>query len=247
MISEKYLYIAILRITNWMLVRKGDDKQWENIIEALANESRRRILQLLTKKPCYVSEISYALKMAPKVVLEHLDRLEKTGLIKSFEDGRRRYYYIDRSLNISISISPHRFDVDVIEEKIRDLEKEFTRIKSLLERSADKSLMDAFERLRKMEKMFCMVQKSIAEGIDELIDRFILRLDRLDISNIDRVVLYAMIKGVERPDMISQMFGLPYDEVLSSLMNLEKRGFVERVGSGNGMVFRIRKGGGVYE
>ncbi len=230
-----------------MLVRKGDDRCWEDIIEALANESRRRIIQLLTKKPCYVSEISYALKMAPKVVLEHLDRLEKAGLIRSFEEGRRRYYYIDRSLNISISISPHRFDVDVVEERVRDLEKEFMRIKSLLESSAEKSIVDAFERLRKMERMFVMLQKSVSEGIDELIDRFISRLDRLDVSNVDRIVLYALIKGVENPEVISRMFGLSYEDVLSSLSNLERRGFVERVEDGSLIRFRIKKGGGVYE
>ena len=230
-----------------MLVRKSDDKHWEEIIEALANESRRRILQLLTKKPCYVSEISYALKMAPKVVLEHLDRLEKTGLIKSFEDGRRRYYYIDKSLNISISISPHRFDVDVVDENVSDIEREFDRIKSLLEESAQRSLVDAFERLRKIEKIFCLIQKSISEGMDEVMNRLISRLDSLDVSNVDRIVLYALIKGVERPDKISQMFGLPYDDVLSSLSNLERRGFVERVVEGDRLMFRIKKGGGVYD
>ncbi len=229
-----------------MLVRRSDDKCWEDVIEALANESRRRILQLLTKKPCYVSEISYALKMAPKVVLEHLDRLERVGLIRSFEDGRRRYYYIDRSLNISISISPHRFDVDVIEEKVRDLEKEFERMKSFLENTAEKSLIDVFERLRRMEKMFNLIQKSISEGIDELIDRFISKLDRLDINNVDRIVLYALVKGMESPERISQMFGVPYDDVLSSLSDLEKRGFVERINEGNMIKFRIKKGGDVY-
>ncbi len=229
-----------------MLVRKSDDNWWEDVIEALANESRRRILQLLTKKPCYISEISYALKMAPKVVLEHLDRLEKVGLIRSFEEGRRRYYYIDRSLNISISISPHRFDVDVIEEKVRDLKEEFERMRSLFEGTAEKNLIDTFERLRRMERMFGLIQKSISEGIDELIDRFILKLDRLDIGNVDRIVLYALVKGVERPERISQMFGLTYDEVLSSLSDLEKKGFVERIEEGNMIKFRIRKGGDVY-
>ncbi len=229
-----------------MLVRKSDDNWWEDVIEALANESRRRILQLLTKKPCYISEISYALKMAPKVVLEHLDRLEKVGLIRSFEEGRRRYYYIDRSLNISISISPHRFDVDVIEEKVRDLKEEFERMRSLFEGTAEKNLIDTFERLRRMERMFGLIQKSISEGIDELINRFILKLDRLDIGNVDRIVLYALVKGVERPERISQMFGLTYDEVLSSLSDLEKKGFVERIEEGNMIKFRIRKGGDVY-
>jgi len=92
-----------------------------------------------------------------------------------------------------------------------------------------------------------MIQKSISEGIDELIERFISRLDRLDVSNVDRIVLYALIKGVESPERISQMFGLPYEDVLSSLSNLEKRGFVERVEDGSLIRFRIKKGGGVYE
>lgn len=119
-------------------------------------------------------------------------------------------------------------------------------MKSFLENTAEKSLIDVFERLRRMEKMFNLIQKSISEGIDELIDRFISKLDRLDINNVDRIVLYALVKGMESPERISQMFGVPYDDVLSSLSDLEKRGFVERINEGNMIKFRIKKGGDVY-
>jgi len=59
----------------------------ETIMDILGNESRRKILELLSRKPCYVSEISYYLGMAPKAVLEHLDKLVKAGVVASFEEG----------------------------------------------------------------------------------------------------------------------------------------------------------------
>ena len=79
------------------------------VLDILGNESRRRILSLLAQKPCYVSEIAYCLKMAPKVVIEHLEKLEKAGIVKSFEEGKRRYYYIDKCFRLEVTLSPYRF------------------------------------------------------------------------------------------------------------------------------------------
>ncbi|NOY11668.1 MAG: metalloregulator ArsR/SmtB family transcription factor [Archaeoglobi archaeon] len=230
-----------------MLVNNSKDKGWEEIIELLANESRRRILQLLTKKPCYVSEISYALRMAPKVVLEHLEKLEKAGIIRSYEEGRRRYYYIDRTFNISITISPHRFAIEVIGEQDGDLQKTFSEVAALMNRRAGRELSEVFERLRDMERAFRMLQKDISDRIDELIDRMIVELDRMRLDEISKVVLYALIKGLDTPEKISQTFGIPYEEVNLALTRLEKSGLVSKVEDGGVVRLKLRWRGDANE
>ncbi|MFB6126574.1 MAG: ArsR/SmtB family transcription factor [Halolamina sp.] len=80
------------------------------LLDLLGNENRRRILRLLSHKPCYVTEISEYLGVSPKAVIDHLRRLEEAGLIESRTDDRRRkYFHISRSLRLEVSVSPYGF------------------------------------------------------------------------------------------------------------------------------------------
>ena len=53
------------------------------LLDLLGNENRRRILRLLARKPCYVTEISEYLGVSPKAVIDHLRKLEEAGLVES--------------------------------------------------------------------------------------------------------------------------------------------------------------------
>ncbi|ERG94989.1 ArsR family transcriptional regulator [Haloquadratum walsbyi] len=80
------------------------------LLDLLGNENRRRILRLLSHKPCYVTEISEYLGVSPKAVIDHLQRLEDAGLVESRTDDRRRkYFHIARNLRLEVSVSPHGF------------------------------------------------------------------------------------------------------------------------------------------
>jgi len=80
------------------------------LLDLLGNENRRRILRLLSQKPCYVTEISEYLGVSPKAVIDHLRKLEEAGLIESHtDDQRRKYFHITRSLRLEVDVSPHSF------------------------------------------------------------------------------------------------------------------------------------------
>lgn len=80
------------------------------LLDLLGNENRRRILRLLSQKPCYVTEISEYLGVSPKAVIDHLRKLEEAGLIESrTDDQRRKYFHITRSLRLEVDVSPHSF------------------------------------------------------------------------------------------------------------------------------------------
>ena len=80
------------------------------LLDLLGNENRRRILRLLSHKPCYVTEISEYLGVSPKAVIDHLRKLEKAGLIESrTDDQRRKYFHISRNLRLEVNVSPHGF------------------------------------------------------------------------------------------------------------------------------------------
>lgn len=80
------------------------------LLDLLGNENRRRILRLLARKPCYVTEISDYLGVSPKAVIEHLRKLEEAGLIESrVDDQRRKYFHIARNVRLEVNVSPYGF------------------------------------------------------------------------------------------------------------------------------------------
>ncbi|QCS43437.1 metalloregulator ArsR/SmtB family transcription factor [Natrinema versiforme] len=80
------------------------------LLDLLGNENRRRILRLLARKPCYVTEISEYLGVSPKAVIEHLRKLEEAGLIESrVDDQRRKYFHIARNVRLEVNVSPYGF------------------------------------------------------------------------------------------------------------------------------------------
>src|SRR6056297_1299309 len=80
------------------------------LLDILGNANRRRILRLLARKPCFVTEISDYLGVSPKAVIDHLRQLEEAGLVKSRTDERRRkYFYIARGFRLEVSASPYDF------------------------------------------------------------------------------------------------------------------------------------------
>src|SRR6056297_3631784 len=80
------------------------------LLDILGNENRRRILRLLSQKPCYVTEISEYLGVSTKAVIDHLRKLEESGLVESrTDDQRRKYFHISRNLRLEVNVSPYGF------------------------------------------------------------------------------------------------------------------------------------------
>lgn len=86
------------------------------VLRVVGNETRRRILSLLSEEPHYILQLSRKLNVTQPAVLKHLDILTKTGLIESFERRSRRgaarkYYKICDNINLEIVIGPEDFRV----------------------------------------------------------------------------------------------------------------------------------------
>ncbi|MDZ7747213.1 MAG: ArsR family transcriptional regulator [Halobacteriales archaeon] len=80
------------------------------LLDLLGNENRRRILRLLARRPCYVTEISEYLAVSPKAVIDHLRKLEDAGLVESrVDEQRRKYFSIARNLRLEVNVSPYEF------------------------------------------------------------------------------------------------------------------------------------------
>ena len=63
------------------------------LLDILGNRNRRRIIELLRYKPCFVTEISDRLLLNPKAIIEHLALMQKEDVVSFYQDEKRRKYY----------------------------------------------------------------------------------------------------------------------------------------------------------
>jgi DNA-binding transcriptional ArsR family regulator len=62
------------------------------VFQALADPTRRAVLERLSGGPSPTSELAQPFEMALPSFTQHLDVLEKCGLVRSFKEGRVRTY-----------------------------------------------------------------------------------------------------------------------------------------------------------
>ncbi|MGE0425598.1 MAG: ArsR/SmtB family transcription factor [Reyranellaceae bacterium] len=64
----------------------------DDVFRALADPTRRRVVEALSERPASVSELAAPFKMALPSFVEHLKVLEGCGLVTSTKTGRVRTY-----------------------------------------------------------------------------------------------------------------------------------------------------------
>jgi ArsR family transcriptional regulator len=88
------------------------------LLDILGNRNRRRIIELLRQKPCFVTEISETLMLSPKAVIDHLQMMEREAILScQMDDRRRKYYYLENDILIDINLKQIQGLEVVIEEE----------------------------------------------------------------------------------------------------------------------------------
>jgi DNA-binding transcriptional ArsR family regulator len=65
------------------------------VLDALADHTRLRIVELLHRRECYAHEIAEAVSLSPSVISRHLQRLEQAGLVRVRRAGTSKFYSLD--------------------------------------------------------------------------------------------------------------------------------------------------------
>jgi predicted transcriptional regulator len=123
------------------------------LLDVLGNETRRRILNLISHEPMYFNQLAKEIRTGQQAILRHVKILE-TGLIESYAMRSdlgapdRKYYRVNSSFNLSISVSNDNFTVrnEGIEElryKEADaLYKKFDELDSIVLSHDDDNTLD---------------------------------------------------------------------------------------------------------
>jgi|SRR5579871_1179226 len=68
---------------------------YTNALAALADPTRRRVMETLRSGPRAVGDIARGMPVSRPAVSQHLKVLKEAGLVTDRADGTRRVYYID--------------------------------------------------------------------------------------------------------------------------------------------------------
>ncbi|HWQ19447.1 MAG TPA: ArsR family transcriptional regulator, partial [Methanotrichaceae archaeon] len=194
------------------------------LLDILGNENRRRILQLLSFRPFYFNEIAKRLDVGPKAVIDHLEMLERAGIIECYHDQtRRKYFRIARKTILEVAVSPHSYGVRayrsedtsaVMPLEAPDLQVLQIELLSLEERrQALRKLMDEIES-KDME-----VKRLAASAVRNY------ATDQMEAE-----ILMALLSGSVGSETLAERLEIPKIIVEESLKSLEQRGMVHREG-----------------
>lgn len=198
------------------------------LLDILGNENRRRILQLLSFRPFYFNEIAKRLDVGPKAVIDHLEMLERAGLIECYQDrGRRKYFRIVRKTVLEVSVSPHTYGVRAFRSEeafphaaagpaeapvdMAHLHKELSMLDE--KRRELRKLMDEVES-KEMEVKRLAVNAIQSHAEDQL----------------EAEILAALLSGSISAEILAEKIEIPEVLVEDRLKRLEARRAVQRKG-----------------
>jgi ArsR family transcriptional regulator len=202
------------------------------LLDLLGNENRRRILRLLSRKPCYVTEISEYLGVSPKAVIDHLRKLEEAGLVESrTDDQRRKYFHISRNLRLEVNVSPYGFGAKSAYPASPNLELSgrCPHVNLDLPRTDSNGIAELaheLERLEELENELSLAQRLVYGRITDVLDRINDRIGSDVDSRFYAEVLAAVATGAGTLEAVTEEVSAPPGSVEEALRTLADRGLV---------------------
>jgi ArsR family transcriptional regulator len=211
------------------------------LLDLLGNENRRRILRLLSQKPCYVTEISDYLGVSPKAVIDHLRKLEEAGLVESrVDDKRRKYFHIARHLRLEVNVSPYGFASKSAypTNSSLDMASSCRHLSINVTCREDADVCELAGELRKLEELeneLSLAQRRVQGRIGEIHERIGDAIGDEENSRLYAAVLSALGGGAVDVGTIAIEAELPEPVAEDALSILSEHGVVRRTDEGWGL------------
>lgn len=203
------------------------------LLDLLGNENRRRILRLLARKPCYVTEISDYLGVSPKAVIEHLRKLEEAGLIESrTDDQRRKYFHIARNVRLEVNVSPYGYGAKSAYPASNSLDittcRHLTLDFSYNESSDLDDLLRTLERLEQLENELSLAQRWVQGRLCDVLDGISESVGAGPESRIYADLLASVREEPKGVDALAEDVDVPREVTADLLEEMADEGVVQR-------------------
>jgi len=192
-----------------------DHTEIARILDIMGNRNRRRIIELLRQKPCFVTEISDRLVLSPKAVIEHLQLMEREQILTfRLDERRRKYYSLARDITIDVSLNWLDQGQNLKPDRMGDLRQALFILRKMVT-----AREEITESLRNIEQNIDgQIREIVRQGSE------ILGQD----GEIDLLIALAHSDLSARELM--ELTGVPEDELWPGLEDLKEKRIVEREG-----------------
>jgi ArsR family transcriptional regulator len=191
------------------------------ILGIISNETRRKILTILSEEPMYFNQLAKKLAIGQQAVLRHMETLERSGLVETYTERstlgapNRKYYRVKRSFNLNVSLSKNSFSLtnrEIKEIRYNDESKLFNDfdLESMPVGNPNKSLLylreiflnieDQINDLEDRTNNLRAIKQRILNSLQSL-------CEDMELEPLERNILYTIIKSSpkDREDLINMM------------------------------------------
>jgi ArsR family transcriptional regulator len=193
----------------------NDAAEVARLLDILGNRNRRRIIELLRQKPCFVTEISETLMLSPKAVIDHLQMMEREEILScEMDERRRKYYYLANDILIDVSLKGLRIIVPA--QNVTEQDESLRRTVAMLGRM----IRSHDQILANLEQINHDIEMKITD----------LAHNHKDLFRSERE-LSVIIALSHQPLVIAdleQATGIPNNRLSEIIREFERRGIVQR-------------------
>jgi len=185
------------------------------LLDVLGNETRRRILNLISHEPMYFNQLAKEIRTGQQAILRHVKILEDTGLIESYAKKSdlgapdRKYYRVNSSFNLSISVSNDNFtvrneDIEELRYKEADtLYKKFDELDSLVRHHDDGNLVESSSKntrnnQRKSTMSLDQILLKLQQNLEDTEEQILHLESRLNDLRALKQAIIKKIHGIEK-------------------------------------------------
>lgn len=205
------------------------------LLDILGNENRRKIIQLLADRPCYVSEISGRLGVGPKAIISHLNLLEQAGLIEySVDEQRRKYFNIANNMRLEVLVSPYSYTValhDIALDREKKGEPPVAEEKEATAREESSffflKLNSRLQELKTRQEELAQMQQWLQVEYTELMDRCLESIEEVAKNPVECELLFELLKSETTLAALCYNLRLHPSIINANLIDLSERGFIE--------------------
>jgi ArsR family transcriptional regulator len=193
-----------------------DMAETSRLLDILGNRNRRRIIELLRQKPCFVTEISDTLVISPKAVIDHLQLMEREAILScETDDRRRKYYYLENDILIDVSLKQLRVPGEVAGDDTGKKER----------------LKNSIAMLGRMIRAHDQILTSLEQVNHDIETRMAdIARNHKDIFSSERefTIIIALSHQSLTIEELSEVSHLAQDELVPVLKRFERAGIVKR-------------------
>jgi ArsR family transcriptional regulator len=184
------------------------------ILDILGNDTRRKILAVVSDEPMYFNQLAKEVHIGQQAVIRHLQALEDSGLIETYAEKSefgapdRKYYRLNNSFILTVSLSEDDFTIkkqDLTESVQNKQSKKYNKMLDSMPEDTGAVLSLLQEQLADVEDRISALELQLNDlrALKQLILNRLHKIGMDSFEQDERRIIYKIIE--ESPRSIAEL------------------------------------------